>query len=105
MMAAGGLSLGGCASSPDYLPTAFADPAVYDYHNCEQLTAERKSLASQIATNRGLAEKAETGFAGAAVAEAAYGADYAKLRSRLNLANVKFEENRCGQSQPPPAKR
>ena len=52
-----GIALSGCAGSMsevsdsmtlDNATLAFADPARYDFYDCKQLQAERKSLAKGI---------------------------------------------------------
>ena len=67
-----GVALGGCANVGDSLTSAFADPAKYEYFDCKQLEAERKSLANRSAELQGLMAKAETGTGGTVVGELAY---------------------------------
>ena len=72
--------LAGCAGSfsemGDSMTLAFVDPAKYDYYDCKQLEAERKSLATRIEELQRLMAKADTGAAGPVVAEIAYRNDY-----------------------------
>jgi hypothetical protein len=102
-----GSGLAGCADIGDKVSFAFADPAKYDYYDCKQLEAERKTLATRIAELQGLMAKADTGAAGPVVAELAYRNDYVAIRGQSKLAEEAWQRNKCHESPPgapePPA--
>jgi hypothetical protein len=93
-----GAVLSGCAGVGDTMSTAFADPAKYELYDCKQLETERKSLATRIAENQGLMAKAETGVAGAVVAEMAYRNENIALRGQARFAEDAWRKNRCRDS-------
>ena|ERR1700733_899322 len=90
-----GVGLGGCANVGDSMMSAFADPAKYEYFDCKQLEAERKTLASRAAELQGLMAKAETGTGGTVVAEVAYRNDYIFARSQAKLAEEAWQRGKC----------
>jgi hypothetical protein len=96
-----GFGLAGCADMSDSMTSAFADPAKYDFYECKQLEAERKSLASRAAELQGLMAKADTGVAGPVVAELAYRNDYIAIRGQTRLADEVWRRNKCHDSPPP----
>ena len=79
---------------------AFTNPARYELYDCPQLEAERIRITSQLAEIRRLREKAETGVAGSAVAEMAYGTEYVTLRGRSDLAEETWRRNKCTETPP-----
>src|SRR5689334_23704065 len=85
------LALPGCANMSDSMSLAFADPAKYDLYDCKQLEPERKRLASRTAELQGLMAKAETGAAGAVVAEVAYRNEYLATRGQSKLAEQAWQ--------------
>jgi hypothetical protein len=91
-----GFGLAGCAGMNDTMTSAFADPAKYEFFDCKQLEAERKSLASRAAELQGLMAKADTGVAGPVVAELAYRNDYISTRAQSRLAEEGWRRNKCG---------
>jgi hypothetical protein len=95
-----GFGLGGCADMSDSMTSAFADPAKYDFFDCKQLEAERKSLAIRTAELQGLMAKAETGVAGSVVSELAYRNDYVALRGQTRLADEAWRRNNCHPAPP-----
>ena len=95
-----GTALSGCAEMGDTISPAFADPAKYNLYDCKQLEAERKSIATRTAELQGLMAKAQTGAAGAVVAEVAYRNDYVALRGQSRLAEEAWQKNRCQESKP-----
>jgi hypothetical protein len=95
-----GTGLAGCADIGDKVSFAFADPAKYDYYDCKQLEAERKTLATRIAELQGLMAKADTGAAGPVVAELAYRNEYVAVRGQTNLADEAWQRNKCHDSPP-----
>jgi hypothetical protein len=95
-MVAGAL-LSGCASTSSGLDesTFFSDPAAYAMYDCKELTTVRKTLNARVEELQGLMTKAETGPAGAVVAEVAYRSDYVAAQAKLKRANQEWEQNRC----------
>lgn len=87
----------------DTISTGFADPAKYEFYDCKQLEAERKSLATRTAELQGLMAKAETGVGGSVVAELAYRNDYIALRGQSKFAEEAWRRNNCHESPPAPA--
>ena len=82
----------GCANLGDgAVSGAFVDPAKYALYDCAQLDAQRKSLAARTAQLQRLIDKANTGAAGAVVAEVAYRNDYVTTRASAKLAAVPAE--------------
>jgi hypothetical protein len=100
------LGLAGCAGSVsemgDNMTLAFVDPAKYDYYDCKQLEAERKSIANHIEELQRLMAKADTGAAGPVVAELAYRQDYISYRGQAKLADETWRRNNCHDSPPAP---
>jgi hypothetical protein len=95
-----GIGLTGCADMSDSMTTAFADPAKYEFFDCKQLEAERKSLATRTAELQGLMAKAETGVAGPLVSELAYRNEYVSLRGQARFADEAWQRNKCRPSPP-----
>ena len=95
-----GIGLGGCAGMSDTISTGFADPAKYEFYDCKQLEAERKSIATRTAEVQGLMAKAETGVGGPVVAELAYRNDYIALRGQSKFAEEAWHRNKCHESPP-----
>ena len=95
-----GVGLGGCAYMGDSMLTAFADPAKYEYFDCKQLEAERKSLATRAAELQGLMAKAETGTGGTVVGELAYRNDYISARAQAKLAEEAWQRGKCHETPP-----
>jgi septum formation inhibitor MinC len=87
-----GIGLSGCADMSDSMSTAFADPAKYEFYDCKQLEAERKSLANRTAELQGLMAKAE--------AELAYRNDYIALRGQARFAEEAWQRNKCRATPP-----
>lgn len=90
-----GVGLSGCANMGDTMVSAFADPAKYEFFDCKQLEAERKSLTARGADLQRLMAKAETGVAGSVVSELAYRNDYIAVRGQAKLADETWQRNKC----------
>ena len=102
--------LSGCASMSDGMTSAFADPAKYQLYDCKQLETERKNLSTRLAELQGLMNKAETGFAGPVVAQAAYSNELVATRGQARNAEEAWVLNKCRETPtkaaaptPPPA--
>src|SRR6202051_3358501 len=94
------LGLSGCADMSDSMTAAFADPAKYEFFDCKQLEAERKSLATRTAELQGLMAKADTGVAGPVVAELAYRNEYVSLRGQARFAEEAWRRGKCHDTAP-----
>jgi hypothetical protein len=106
ILLAPGVGLGGCADMGNSMLSAFADPAKYEFFDCKQLEAERKSLATRTAELQGLMAKADTGTGGAVVGELAYRNDYISARAQAKLAEEAWQRGKCHETPPaatPPA--
>src|ERR1700742_1586070 len=90
-----GIGLAGCAGMSDSMTTAFADPAKYEFYDCKQLEAERKSRATRAAELQGLMAKADTGLAGPVIGELAYRNDYISMRGQSRFAEEAWRRNKC----------
>ena len=98
-----GASLSACANLGDGpLSGAFVDPSIYDYYDCKQLEAQRKTLTDRAAQLQALIDKANTGFGGAVVGEVAYRNDYITARAQLKLVEENWRRNKCVASPPAP---
>ena len=95
-----GIGLAGCAGMSDSMTTAFADPAKYEFYDCKQLEAERKSLATRAAELQGLMAKADTGVAGPVIGELAYRNDYISMRGQSRFAEEAWRSNKCQETPP-----
>jgi len=99
-----GVTLSACANMGDGpLSGAFVDPSIYDYYDCKQLEAQRKTLTDRAAQLQALIDKANTGFGGAVVGEVAYRNDYITARAQLKLLEENWRRNKCVASPPAPA--
>jgi len=85
----------GCANMSEGMTSAFADPAKYQLYDCKQLEAERKTLSNRMAELQGLMNKAQTGFAGPVVAEAAYSNELVATRGQAKNAEEAWVLNKC----------
>ena len=105
LLIAGG-GLGGCANLGDGpVSGAFVDPAAYDLYDCQQLDAQRKSLAARTAELQRLIEKAHTGVAGSVVAEVAYRNEYTTVRASAKLAEEVWRRDKCDEAPASPRPR
>jgi hypothetical protein len=96
-----GAGLSGCADMGDsFASGAFVDPAKYDYYDCKQLEADRKTLAGRIKDLQALIDKANTGVGGSIVGEVAYRNDYISAKAQAKLAEETWQRNKCHESPP-----
>jgi hypothetical protein len=79
---------------------AFVDPAKYEYYDCKQLEADRKTLATHIKELQALIDKANTGVGGSVVGEIAYRNDYISAKAQAKLAEETWQRNKCHESPP-----
>jgi hypothetical protein len=96
-----GVGLSGCADMGDsFASGAFVDPAKYEYYDCKQLEADRKTLATHIKELQALIDKANTGVGGSVVGEIAYRNDYISAKAQAKLAEETWQRNKCHESPP-----
>jgi hypothetical protein len=88
--------LAACTSALESHLTVFADPAKYDYHNCEQLAAERTARKAREEELKSLMDKAERGPGGTFVNAIAYQSDYTAVREDLKLLERAAHMKKCG---------
>jgi hypothetical protein len=88
-------SLAACTSTLDSKLTVFADPAKYDFYNCEQLAAQRTARKLREQELKSLMDKAERSTGGAFVNVIAYQADYAEVREDLKLIEAGARAKKC----------
>jgi hypothetical protein len=95
-LALSGIALSACTNMGDGpLSGAFVDPSIYDYYDCKQLEAQRKTLTARAEQLQALIDKANTGFGGAVVGEVAYRNDYITARAQLKLLEENWRRNKC----------
>ena len=87
--------LAACTSALESQLTVFADPAKYDFYNCEQLAAERTARKLREEELKSLMDKAERGTSGAFVNLIAYKADYVEVREDLKLIERAARTKTC----------
>jgi hypothetical protein len=87
--------LAACTSALESQLTVFADPAKYDFFNCEQLAGQRANRKAREEELRSLMEKAERGTGGAFVNAIAYKADYTEVREDLRLIEKTARTKKC----------
>jgi hypothetical protein len=89
-----GPALAGCANTVSSL-TMFADPGKYEFHSCEQLASERKTLATREQELRLLMDKAEQGAGGTVVNVLAYKSDHVAASEELKLLELAARSKNC----------
>ena len=87
--------LAACTSALESQLTVFADPAKYDYFNCEQLAAQRTARKAREEELKSLMDKAERSTGGAFVNVIAYKADYTEVREDLKLIDKTARTKKC----------
>ena|SRR5438874_7780081 len=87
-------SLAACTALENQL-TVFADPAKYDFYNCEQLAVQRTARKAREEELKSLMDKAERSTGGAFVNVIAYKADYTEVREDLKLIEKTARTKKC----------
>ena len=75
--------------------TVFADPAKYDFYNCEQLATQRTARKAREEELKSLMDKAERSTGGTFVNVIAYKADYTEVREDLKLIEKTARTKKC----------
>ena len=88
-------ALAACTSALESQLTVFADPAKYDFYNCDQLAAQRTARKAREEELKSLMDKAERGTGGAFVNVIAYKADYTEVREDLKLIERTARTKKC----------
>jgi hypothetical protein len=89
--------LGACASG-DNAPTFLSDPGKFQYHNCEQITAQGKAISTRQQDLKRLIDKAGESAGGSFVGAIAYQTDYIAATEDLRLLKAAAAEKNCGGS-------
>ena len=87
--------LSGCATPGDNSITFFADPAQYQYSNCEQLSVQRQTWTTKAQELKQLMNRAEQGAGGAVVNVLAYQADYVRATEELKMLERAARSKHC----------
>jgi hypothetical protein len=90
-----GAALSACSSTGDNPLTFFADPGLYQYHSCDQITALRKQWSSREQELKQLMDKAEQSTGGAFVNVIAYQADYVSATEQLKVLAATARAKNC----------
>src|SRR5207248_3517914 len=87
--------LGACTSGLENQLTVFADPAKYDFYNCEQLAVQRTARKAREEELKSLMDKAERSTGGAFVNVIPYKADYTEVREDPKLIDKTARTKKC----------
>jgi len=89
--------LAACASeiSNPLLGGPFVDPGKYEFYSCEQIAANRKSVAAQLEKLKLLMDKAEKGAGGTVVSVIAYKGDYIAAQDELKVIDATARDKKC----------
>jgi hypothetical protein len=87
--------LAACTSALESQLTVFADPAKYDFYNCEQLAVQRTARKAREEELKSLMDKAERSTGGTFVNVIAYKADYTEVREDLKLIEKTARTKKC----------
>ena len=89
-----GLMVAGCSSAGDGV-FLFNDTGKYEYYNCEQLAAARRTSTARERELKELIEKAEQGAGGVIVGAIAYQADYRTAQEDLRIIDAAERAKSC----------
>jgi hypothetical protein len=89
--------LAACASeiSSPLIGGFFADPGAYEFHSCEQIAANRKTLKAREEELKQLMDKAEKGTGGTVVNVIAYKGDYRAIQDQLQVIDATARDKKC----------
>jgi hypothetical protein len=90
-----GVVLSACSSAGDSQLTFFADPGVYQYHNCDQIATLRKYWSTREQELRELMARAEKSTGGAVINVIAYQTDYVGAREQVGLLDAAARSKNC----------
>src|SRR5215813_3534536 len=80
--------------------TVFADPAKYQFYNCEQLAGQRTYWTNRELELKLLMDKAEQGTGGTVVNVIAYQTDYVTAREELKVVDATARAKNCDARRP-----
>jgi hypothetical protein len=89
------ICLAACTSALESQFTLFADPGKYEFHNCEQLSAQRTSRKQREQELKSLMDKAERSTGGAFVNVIAYQTEYVEAREDVKLIEATARAKKC----------
>jgi hypothetical protein len=86
-----------CASeiSNPLLGGVFVDPGKYEFYSCEQIAANRTSVAARLEKLKLLMDKAEKGAGGAVVSVIAYKSEYLAAQDELKVIDATARDKKC----------
>jgi hypothetical protein len=89
--------LAACASeiSSPLMGGPFADPGKYEFYSCDQIAANRKSVAAQLEKLKLLMDQAEKGTGGPVVSVIAYKGDYIAAQDELKVIDATARDKKC----------
>jgi hypothetical protein len=87
--------LAGCSAAGDNPFTLFADPGKYQYHSCDQISAQRKHWAGREQELKALMTRAEQDVGGAIVNVLAYKADHVAASEELKVLEATARSKNC----------
>jgi hypothetical protein len=89
--------LAGCASeiSSPLMGGPFADPGKYEFHSCDQIAANRKSVVDKLEKLKLLMDKAESGTGGTVISVIAYKGDYIAAQDELKVIDATARDKKC----------
>ena len=89
--------LAACASeiSNPFMGGAFVDPGKYEFHSCEQIATNRKTVQAQLEKLKLLMDKAEKGTGGAAINVIAYQGEYTANQDELKVIDATARDKKC----------
>jgi hypothetical protein len=76
-----------------------ADPGQYEFHSCEQIAVQRKSLSDRLRDLKLLMDRAEKGAGGTVVSVIAYQPDYLAIQDQLKVIDATARKKNCGTSE------
>ena len=87
--------LSACSSAGDNPLTVFADPAKYQYYDCDMLAGQRTYWKGKEQELKLLMDKAEKGTGGSIVNVIAYQADYVAAAEEVKVIDATARIKKC----------
>jgi hypothetical protein len=88
-------SLAACTSALENPVTVFADPGRYEFHNCEQLAAERAKRKTREQELKQLMDRAEQSAGGTLVNVIAYKGEYVAVLEEIKVIDATARVKKC----------